>query len=334
MDGLWSTSRCLYDSIICGVATLGSPPWNRLRHSSVVSPRRIYKPVYVYQFTYTLLTIVFRKLISLSLLKHLFNSVYTIYNTMSSTTVSASLPKLAKLIDHSLLHPTMTDAEITAGLELSRAYGVASACVKPYSVPLATKILAGSGVLVCAVVGFPHGNSTESIKISEAVEAIDGGSTEIDVVVNVGKVLGGEWSYVEHEIDAVNRAVTSRGAILKVIFENDYLEESHIIRLCEMCTKLRVAFVKTSSGYGFVKQDNGMYNYKGATIPHLKLMREHSGPDVQIKAAGGVRTLDDLLYVMSLGVTRVGATATKVMLEEAKARGIGENESRVEVKSM
>jgi deoxyribose-phosphate aldolase len=149
------------------------------------------------------------------------------------------------------------------------------------------------------------------------------GATEIDVVVNVGKVLGGEWAYVADEIGAVNDACRARGAMLKVIFENDYLDDLAIVRLCVICTEQRVAFVKTSTGYGFVKQPNGDYNYKGATDERLRLMRQHAGPDVQIKAAGGVRTLDDLLRVRGLGVTRVGATATEAILTEAAKRGLG-----------
>jgi deoxyribose-phosphate aldolase len=187
---------------------------------------------------------------------------------------------------------------------------------------MAASALSGSGVAVCAVAGFPHGNNHTSLKIAEAERAIAEGATEIDVVVNIGKVLGGEWAYVSAEIKAVNAACLGRGAILKVIFENDYLQEAHIIRLCEICTEHRVAFVKTSTGYGFVKQPGGNYNYRGATDAHLTLMRKHSGPKVQIKAAGGVRTLDDLLRVRALGVTRVGATATEVILAEAVKRGL------------
>ncbi|UKZ76478.1 hypothetical protein TrVFT333_004183 [Trichoderma virens FT-333] len=152
------------------------------------------------------------------------------------------------------------------------------------------------------------------------------------MVINIGKALSGEWGYVEHEIEAINRLVTAKGAILKVIFENDFLQDHHIIRLCQICTDLNVAFVKTSTGYGFVKQPNGFYSYQGATPHHLKLMRKHAGPKVQIKAAGGVRTLDELIYVLSLGVTRIGASATEAILEEARARGIGEAEVEVEVK--
>jgi len=237
-------------------------------------------------------------------------------------TEKVTLHDLAKMIDHSLLHPTMTDEEIRKGCELARRYDVATACVKPYAIPLAKEVLAGSDVGVCPVIGFPHGNSATPIKVREAEAAARDGGTEIDMVINIGKALGEDWAYVEAEIKAINDAVISKGAILKVIFENDYLQDRHIIKLCEICSQIGVAFVKTSSGYGFVKQDNGMYSYKGATVEHLKLMRKHCAPSVQIKAAGGVRTLDDLLMVRSLGVTRIGATTTQTMLEEAKKRGI------------
>ncbi|RAL10669.1 2-deoxyribose-5-phosphate aldolase [Aspergillus homomorphus CBS 101889] len=251
-----------------------------------------------------------------------------------SNTITVTLPQLAKMIDHSLLHPTMTDADILAGLKIARDNHVATACVKPYLIPLAKEELAGSDVLVCPVIGFPHGNSTTEIKVLEATAAVKAGGNEIDMVVNVGKVLSGDWEYVTEEIRQINEAVTANGAILKVIFENDYLQAEHIARLCEVCTQLDVAFVKTSTGYGFVKQSDGSYNYKGATAKDLKLMREKSGAKVQIKAAGGVRTLDDLLHVMSLGVTRIGATATVAILEEAKKRGIGNEPVEVAFKPM
>jgi len=233
---------------------------------------------------------------------------------------------LASLIDHSLLHPTLTDTEILEGLHLARRHNVAAACVKPYSVDTAREVLAGSSVKVCAVAGFPAGNSTTRIKVIEAQEAVRAGAHEIDLVVNVGKVLSQEWAYVANEIRAVNEAVTTTPvggsdpqthAILKVIFENDYLPNEAIVRLCKICSEAGVAFVKTSTGFGFVKQSNGMYSYTGATAEHLELMRETCAPEVQIKAAGGVRTLDDFLKVMSLGVTRVGATATESILKEA-----------------
>ncbi len=232
-----------------------------------------------------------------------------------------TLKELAKMIDHSLLHPTMTDADILHGCDIAKCYDVATVCVKPYAVALCREALKGTDVKVCSVIGFPHGNHTTGIKVAEAVQAIQDGAAEIDMVINIGKALGGDWTFVQADIDAVNQACVSNGAILKVIFETDYLQDEHIIRLCEICSELKVAFVKTSSGYGFVKQPSGDYNYKGATDHVLTLMRKHSPPAVQVKAAGGVRTLDDLLRVRAIGVTRIGATATEKILEEAKARG-------------
>ena len=233
---------------------------------------------------------------------------------------------LALMIDHSLLHPTMTDDDLRAGCELAARYGTATVCIKPYAVPDAGRWLRGSSVQICAVAGFPHGNSHTDIIVAESLRAVDEGASEIDIVANTGKVLGGDWMYAEKQIHAVNQAVTARGARLKVIFENDYLKENHIIQLCEICSDAGVAFIKTSTGYGFVKQPSGDYNYAGATLPHLKLMRENTGPEIQIKAAGGVRTLRDLITVRSIGVTRVGATATAAMLDEAQRRvEAGEN---------
>jgi len=241
---------------------------------------------------------------------------------MEPASTIPTVTELARMIDHSLLHPTMTDEQLRAGLAIARRCRCAAACVKPYAVPLSAAALAGSGVAVCAVVGFPHGNSHPELIAAEASRAIAEGATEIDMVVNAGKVLGGDWDYVTGEVQTVNTACTTRGAILKVIFENDYLPDATIIRLCQLCTALGVAFVKTSTGYGFVKQPGGDYNYRGATDHHLQIMRRHSGPTVQIKAAGGVRTLDDLLRVRALGVTRVGATTTEAILAEAVRRGL------------
>ena len=231
------------------------------------------------------------------------------------------LTALAKMIDHSLLHPTMTDEEIAAGCTLAKRYAVATACVKPYAIRLAGSVLEGSGVGIYAVIAFPHGNSTTSMKVREAEEAVLSGAGEIDMVVNIGRVLGSDWDYVAAEIGAVNSVVTGHQALLKVIFENDFLEDTHIVRLCELCAERNVAFVKTSTGYGFVKQPGGMYAYKGATDHHLRLMRANCPAGIGIKAAGGIRTLDDLLRVRRLGVSRIGATATESILEEARRRG-------------
>ena len=163
-------------------------------------------------------------------------------------TVKVSLPQLAKMIDHSLLHPTMTDEDIVAGLQISRKFKVATACVKPYSIPLAKHHLEGSGVGICPVIAFPHGNSTTEVKVFEAARAAEAGGQEIDMVINIGKAIGGDWRYVEDEIRQINEAVTQRGAILKVIFENDYLSDDQITKLCEICTRVGPAFCKTSTG--------------------------------------------------------------------------------------
>lgn len=228
---------------------------------------------------------------------------------------------LAKMIDHSLLHPTMTDEDLKKGCATAKAYDVASVCIKPYAVKMAVEELRHTDVLVGTVIGFPHGNSSIEIKVAEAQKACDDGAVEIDMVVNIGKVLQEDWEYVKREIDAVTKATHKAGAIVKVIFENDYLPEDKFkIKLCEICTEVGADFVKTSTGYGFVKGGDGKYSYEGATHHDLKLMRKHAGEKVQVKAAGGVRTLDDLLTVRKLGVTRVGATATVAMLEAAKER--------------
>lgn len=232
------------------------------------------------------------------------------------------LADIASLIDHSLLHPTMTDDEIRRGCELARRCGVASVCVKPYATAMAAAILRGSTVAVGAVVGFPHGNSRVDIKLAEAEKACDDGATELDAVVNVGKVLSGDWEYVEREVTALVEVARRRKALLKVIFENDFLpDDATKVRLCRICSAAGVDFVKTSTGYGFVKQKAGGYNYRGATDHDLALMRRECPPAVQVKAAGGVRTLDDVLRVRALGVTRIGASATEAILEEAKRRG-------------
>jgi deoxyribose-phosphate aldolase len=237
--------------------------------------------------------------------------------------MSLTYRDLSKMIDHSLLHPTLTDAQIAEGCGLARRFDVATACIKPYSIPLAKDVLAGSDVGICPVIGFPHGNSTTAIKVAEATAAVREGGVEIDMVINIGKALGGVWDYVGEEIRAINDAVVAHGAVLKVIFENDYLQDDQIVRLCEICSESAVAFVKTSTGYGFVKQADGSYNYKGATEHHLRLMRKHCAPSVRIKAAGGVRTLDDMLVIRGLGISRIGTSATESMLREALSRGYG-----------
>ena len=217
---------------------------------------------------------------------------------------------ISKMIDHSLLNPVMTDAELEAGCRLAREYDVASACVKPYYARRCAELLAGSAVAASTVIGFPHGGHKTAVKLAEARQALEDGATELDMVVNIGKALSGDWAFVREDIQAVAQATHAAGAIVKVIFENCYLQDAHKIRLCEICAELGADFVKTSTGYG-----SG-----GATLDDLKLMRRHSPPNVRIKAAGGVRTLDALLEVRSIGVSRSGATRTAEMLDECKRR--------------
>ncbi len=233
--------------------------------------------------------------------------------------------ELAKMIDHSLLHPTMTDQDLKAGCELAKHYGVASVCIKPYAVKQAVEWLKDSDVLVGTVIGFPQGNSTIAIKVAETEQACKDGAVEIDMVVNIGRVLGEDWGYIKEEISAVLEECRRHKAILKVIFENDFLPEDKFkIGLCKICSELNVDFVKTSTGYGMVKGSDGKYGYQGATEHDLKLMRAHTDPNVQVKAAGGVRTLDDMLKVRALGVSRIGASATAAMMKAAIERYGGE----------
>lgn len=234
--------------------------------------------------------------------------------------------EIAKMIDHSLLHPTMDDKILREGIELARKYNVASVCIKPYAVKMAADMLQGSDVMVCTVVGFPHGNSRVDVKVYETERAIDDGAVEIDMVVNAGKVLSEDWDYVRNEIASIVAVTKKHRAALKVIFENDFLpEEKYKIKLCEICSELMVEFVKTSTGYGFNKQSDGSYNYKGATHDDLVLMRKHSDPSVEVKAAGGVRTLEDILKVWELGVTRIGATATEAIILAVDGMKAGES---------
>jgi len=225
------------------------------------------------------------------------------------------------MIDHSILHPTMTDEDLRRECEVAKKYDVASVCVKPYAVKQAVELLKDSDVLVGCVIGFPAGNSAIEVKMFEAETACNDGAVEIDMVINIGKALQGDWDYIEKEIGAVTQKCHEMGAIVKVIFETDYVtKKEDIIKLCEICTRVDADYVKTSSGFGFVKGDAGKYSYTGATIPNLELMKKSVGPGVKVKAAGGVRTLDGLLAVQKAGCSRCGATATVAMLEEAKKR--------------
>jgi deoxyribose-phosphate aldolase len=217
---------------------------------------------------------------------------------------------IAKRIDHSLLGPTLTDAELDAGCRLAAEYSVASVCIKPYAVKRAATILKGTGVHVGTTIGFPHGGHATAVKVFEAQRALEDGATELDMVINIGQALGGAWDAVQADIAAVTEAAHGNNAIVKVIFENCYLKPEHITNLCKICGSVSADYVKTSTGYG-----SG-----GATHEDLILMRRVAPPSVKLKAAGGIRTLDAAIAVAELGCDRIGASKTAEMLDELKAR--------------
>jgi deoxyribose-phosphate aldolase len=217
---------------------------------------------------------------------------------------------VAKMIDHSLLNPTLRAEELEQGIRVALAYDVASVCIVPYYLKRCAEALRGSDVKASTTIGFPHGCHATAIKAAEARQALADGGQELDMVVNISAVLGGDWDYVRRDIAAVLEPTHAAGQKIKVIFENAYLDDAQKIRLCEICGELRADWVKTSTGYA----------PSGATIADLKLMRAHAPAHVQVKAAGGVRDLDKLLEVRALGVTRCGATRTRDMLDEACRR--------------
>jgi deoxyribose-phosphate aldolase len=220
---------------------------------------------------------------------------------------------IAKMIDHSLLNPTIIQEDLEKGCRLALEYNVASVCILPYYLKRCAEILRGSTVRASTTIGFPHGGHTTAIKLAEAKQALADGGEELDMVVNISQVLSGGWTYVEEEVRAVTEVTHAAGRKIKVIFENCYLSRDQKIRLCRVCGRIGVDWVKTSTGYGT----------SGATMEDLKLMREHSPPQVQVKAAGGIRDLDTLLAVRALGVTRCGATRTREMLDECRRRLAG-----------
>lgn len=217
---------------------------------------------------------------------------------------------ISKMIDHSLLNPTLTVPDLEAGCKLALEYDVASVCILPYYQKRCAEILKGSGVKASTTIGFPHGGHTMAIKLAEARQALTDGCEELDMVVNISQVLSGNWDYVRQEINGVVDLAHNAGQKVKVIFENAYLKDDHKIRLCEICGDVNADWVKTSTGYA----------PSGATLDDLKLMRKHAPPHVQVKAAGGIRDLDALLAVREIGVSRCGASRTKEMLDETKRR--------------
>lgn len=220
---------------------------------------------------------------------------------------------IAKTIDHSLLKPELDDAFVEAGCRLAAKYDVASVCVRPADVSRAKAILAGTDVAVGTTIGFPHGNHVTEIKVAEARRALADGATELDMVIQIGALKAGRDADVESDIRAVVEVGHAAGALVKVIFENAYLTDEEKIRACHLSEVAGADFVKTSTGFA----------PSGATLDDLKLMRANTSPQIRIKAAGGVRTLDALLAVMEVGVTRIGATATEPIILDFRARKAG-----------
>jgi deoxyribose-phosphate aldolase len=218
---------------------------------------------------------------------------------------------ISKMIDHSLLNPILTTGELEAGCKTALEYDVASVCIMPYFLKACAKILSGSSVMASTTIGFPHGGHKTAIKMAEAEQALQDGGQELDMVVNISKVLSGDWKYVEDEIRSLTELTHAEGQKIKVIFENCFLNNDQKIELCRICGEVRADWVKTSTGYGT----------GGATLEDLRLMLEHSPEWVEVKAAGGVRDLDKLLIVRDLGrVTRIGASATVKILDACKER--------------
>jgi deoxyribose-phosphate aldolase len=221
-----------------------------------------------------------------------------------------SYEDIAKMIDHSLLNPTLDAKALEEGIQIGLDYDVGSVCIMPYYLKRCAKLLAGSTVRASTTIGFPHGGHTTAVKVAEAEQALADGGQELDMVVNISKVLSEDWDYVRRDLKAVTDLAHAQGQKVKVIFENCYLEDSHKIKLCEICSDLGADWVKTSTGYGT----------GGATDADLILMRDHTPREVEVKAAGGVRSLDRLLEVRAIGVTRVGASRTVKILNEARER--------------
>ncbi len=234
-------------------------------------------------------------------------------------------PQIAGVIDHALLHPTMTDHEMVLGCELAAKYAIASVCVKPYFVRQAAEILVGSSVAVGTVIGFPHGSSESEVKRVEAEIACTSGASELDMVVNLGKVFSGDWDYVRSDIAIVVAEGKRHGALTKVILETDYLDDPKLIsELCRVSELANADYVKTSTGFGFVKNSAGTYSYEGATEDNLRLMRSVCSAAVGVKASGGVRDLKAVERCLDLGCARVGTTSTALILDEFLRRAEGE----------
>jgi deoxyribose-phosphate aldolase len=221
---------------------------------------------------------------------------------------------LVALIDHAVLQPTQTDDDLRAACRLCVEVGTASVCVKPSMVALAAELLAGSRVAPSTVIGFPHGGATTATKVRETEIACRDGAREVDMVVNLGRTLGGDWAYVLDDIRAVRELASAAGAITKVIFETGLLPSDDLkIRLCELSQQAGVAFVKTSTGFGMVKDADGALRATGATEHDVRLMRVYTKPPVQVKASGGIRSFEDAQRFVNLGAMRLGTSATEAI---------------------
>ena len=222
------------------------------------------------------------------------------------------------LIDHAVLHPTQTANDVRQACELCDRLQVASICVKPSHVPLAAELLGDSKVAVGTVIGFPHGGTSTATKVAETAEACDAGASEVDMVVNLGYVFANDWDAVLRDIRSVVEAATARQAITKVIFETGLLtSDDQKIKLCELSEQAGAAFVKTSTGFGFVKNADGQLQGTGATEHDVALMRKHTSTAVQVKASGGIRSYADAMRLVELGATRLGTSSTAAIAEGA-----------------
>jgi deoxyribose-phosphate aldolase len=231
---------------------------------------------------------------------------------MSKTYRGYTLEQVAKTIDHSILKPDFTYTDVAAGAELALKYNTASYCIRPMDVAAAAKALAGSSVNVCTVIGFPHGSTTTATKVFETIDAIQNGAVEIDMVINVSALLSGDYDFVEQDIRAVVDAAHAKGASVKVIFETAFLNDSQIVKACELTERAGADYVKTSTGFAS----------EGATTHNVALMKQTVGDRLKVKSSGGVRTLDQLIDYMDLGVTRSGCSATGQVLEEFIAKAV------------
>lgn len=217
---------------------------------------------------------------------------------------------IAAMIDHSLLRPTLTEQEYLEGIEIARKYLCATVCVAPYDVQRSADLLKGSGVRVSTVVDFPHGSNVTEAKVFEAVKGIENGATELDMVLAISRLVAGDLDYVKQDIAEVVKVAHERDVVVKVIFENCYLNNGQIVTACEMCEEVGADYVKTSTGYG----------PSGATLEDIRLMRKSCSAAVSVKAAGGIRTLDQLLEYEAAGTRMIGTRSTGPILEEAAAR--------------